>query len=902
MARQRFRRSPLLCGLLALTAPALTLGAQGLQASPAGANTASTSDVSAAAAFNPKQVDSAVLGWEGDRDAVLAHRDGSFDIRAGKRIRVGFGIYNEPEQLQWTNVGGYLPALRTTFERDNSTVSITNFADRVRSGGEDYVAVYSRVSVYNHDTVPHTLDPQPSPELLPLTSASTTVAPGETVHHDYVIATDKFLSNRGVCAFGAGCEAEDMNLSGGALQNSNKVGFTGYGLVEGLTKSGAAVSLTVKDVPAAGRYAVSLRYANAKGGDGQHTTRTASVTTGGRSTQITLPPTANWNTWTTASTEVELSAGDNALTVGCADGDSCNINLDNLAMVPVGAAHPTPVAIWLPDEDLVELGGYSKHFAHMKSYWNARLSGLAQVDLPDERLVNAYKSGYITTQIVKDGDNLNVGENGYDRLYDHDLIGILVSLLNQGDLTHAKDYLLTLTSGQFPDAIYKHSWPWALYLMKTGDTEFVAEHFATIRKNARAIETSRTGVNGIMQQSYGIDATGYWTVDNESALLGLLSYRSLAEELGEDAEAAWAADQYDSLLESVNTTLSSTIAASGTDTIPCAMDKPNSANRCSNVNDANWASSFLFGRWTWDGYLFDGEQHGPLIDLLDSTYEKGFADLQGLPAHTFGGYPGVSTSYNAGYGSAALRGSKYRSEGIYGYQYMITNAQSGPFSWWEGIRTVGTTNWGPGNHATAGTGSSPHIWGQANATKVLLDSLLAERSTGQVVVGRGVPTEWLRAGETVRVSNYPIADGGRMGATITTRGTKVTLRLTGDAPKGGALFSLPFFQDNIASASAGTVDRAAGTVTLPAGTKQVTVTLTGAPEFRELGQLDLDAYCLSTGNTGGAAGIQSCVDSHGEAALADLDEACAYAYPYDASVFARKEHADEQDSVTCQVS
>lgn len=96
------------------------------------------------------------------------------------------------------------------------------------------------------------------------------------------------------------------------------------------------------------------------------------------------------------------------------------------------------------------------------------------------------------------------------------------------------------------------------------------------------------------------------------------------------------------------------------------------------------------------GYLFDGSPSGPLLDLIDLTYAYGFGRLQGqLPPHTYGGYPGYSTGYNAGYGSAGLRGSHYRSEGIYDYEFMITNTMSAPFSCWENILNVGKTIWSP---------------------------------------------------------------------------------------------------------------------------------------------------------------------------------------------------------------
>src|SRR5437867_236988 len=66
----------------------------------------------------------AVIGWDGDHDAVYAHMDGSFRVRNDKCTTVGFSIYNNPSTLQWYNESGYLPCLTTTFERDNCTVSI----------------------------------------------------------------------------------------------------------------------------------------------------------------------------------------------------------------------------------------------------------------------------------------------------------------------------------------------------------------------------------------------------------------------------------------------------------------------------------------------------------------------------------------------------------------------------------------------------------------------------------------------------------------------------------------------------------------------------------------------------------------------------------------------------------
>ncbi len=268
----------------------------------------------------------------------------------------------------------------------------------------------------------------------------------------------------------------------------------------------------------------------------------------------------------------------------------------------------------------------------MTSYWDGRLAAIAQIDVPDQRLNDAYKAGFIYTQIVKDGNNLNVGENNYDRLFDHDLVGILANLFEQGDLGNAKAYLATLFQNEYPDAGYKFSWPWALYLEKTGDTQYVSAHFADLRAGAHAIQTAATGPGGTMKTSNAVDSQGNWTVDDQSALTGLLAYRYISERLGNTTETAWAKNEYATLFAAVNKELQATVSANNLSYVPCAVDVPNAANRCfGSTNDANWASSLLFGRWNWDGLLFGADPTGPMATLLDATYQAGFAHLSGLP-------------------------------------------------------------------------------------------------------------------------------------------------------------------------------------------------------------------------------------------------------------------------------
>ena len=504
---------------------------------------------------------------------------------------------------------------------------------------------------------------------------------------------------------------------------------------------------------------------------------------------------------------------------------------------------------WPTPQNLVAAGGFDRHLAHMSKFWNGQLAQIASIDVPDAALVDAYKSGFIYTQIARSGNRLDTGVNGYEMEYNHDVVGILANLFTQGYFSDARALLLEARSvigsegGLYPDGTWTYAWPWAIYLLKTGDLSFVRANFATggpegfsqpsIEATAHAIATDRTGPGGIMEMTDDLDSEGFWTVDDFEALMGLTAYRYIASRLGVETEVQWATNEYDSLLAATNSELDATFDQYGLDYLPCSMVQPNSSNLCANPENANWAATLQFGKWAWDGQLFGDAVSGPGISLIDATYQYGFGRLRGtLPANTFGGFPSdyyYSTGYNAAYGTWALAGQDDRDQGIMSYQFMIQQDQSGPNSWWESSLPPDPSSPWTGSHPGGGQGSSPHAWGMAEANKVLLDSLVAQESDGSVIVGRGVPTQWLSTGNVISVANFPTDDGHRLDVSIQTSGQHVSLELTDGSPPGSVLFELPDFVNNIAEASAGVVDEATGTVTLPAAVQEVTVQLSKPP-------------------------------------------------------------------------
>lgn len=726
--------------------------------------------LSAAAAI----ADSAVIGWDGDKNGVIAHLNGSYRIRRDEGTRpspspslfqpetaevydISFGIYdNNPlptSKVYWYNEknppdpytldGGYLPCLVTRFERPTQqcTVWISHFGKEIiiRDSRDRFVFIYTRITVFNHGSGAQTVAPSPAvspssgPAPFALTKNPATVQPNEWLSHDYVIAADRF----------------------------------------------------------GGTYA------------------------------------------------------------------------------------------WPTESELAEAGSWDKNFVLMAEYWDKKLSRIANItDLPDPELIRAYKAGYIYTLIVKDGDELRIGEEHYEDQggFENDKVETLAALLTIGDPDGLK-YLNAFPIGPFwidYQAKLKYPWLWALYLEKYPNAnEIVRKHLDQIKALAREIHEQERCLtsadcspapgrpstpNKLIKPRFGLQvypgdprvkapAMEYLATDNWSALTGLASYQYVCERLSSDSrcvdqakgidERRWAEAEYLDLFDAVSAVHAETIQRFNLDYLPVDMYSSNGPPVLFGPSDANWAVMFCFSHWPWDAYLLGVPvQDGIELGMIDPTYISRFQE-SGLECHNFGAFYriGFSSAYNAGYASAALRGETYRSEGIYAFQFMLRNGQSGPFSWWESFTrsTLGNTPW-VGTHPggpVSPSFSCPHISGQATAMKVLIDSLIALKGDGSLIIGRGIPNEWvtqlIAEKKVIKVQNFPILNGNRLGFALTgTPPNQIRLTLDAANQSGDTILDLQALKNNIDRVTAGTPRPYDGTVTLPSGTTTTTVTLTTA--------------------------------------------------------------------------
>ncbi|MET1076051.1 MAG: CBM35 domain-containing protein, partial [Umezawaea sp.] len=133
-------------------------------------------------------------------------------------------------------------------------------------------------------------------------------------------------------------EAERGTLSGGAVASTDHTGFTGTGFVGGYTdgnKGNAKTSFAVSTT-SAGEKSLGVRYAN---GTGAVMTLSLYVD-GAKLRQISLPATANWDTWATATTSAAVAAGNHTIAIAFDSTDSGNVNVDSLNVTSVVVGPP----------------------------------------------------------------------------------------------------------------------------------------------------------------------------------------------------------------------------------------------------------------------------------------------------------------------------------------------------------------------------------------------------------------------------------------------------------------------------------------------------------------------------------------------------------------------------------
>lgn len=506
-------------------------------------------------------------------------------------------------------------------------------------------------------------------------------------------------------------------------------------------------------------------------------------------------------------------------------------------------------------DQLEQLGSFDAQYAAVKEYYDRLLARMAlPVSLPRADIAHSYVNSMIVMweTVVRQGDDYQIrgsagnraGLHGYDAFYPHDVPNMVEQFVRDGRpelamrILESRNYQqIESTHGGNLDAIPKYILPYAALWQVSDERQrqdyFTDEIKAGVRHYAEEITRYMTGTDGLIQKSESLDNNpyDYLVVDDFTALHGLTAYRYLCREWGWDDQAEWAAVRLTALNYALNCHIKAFMKRHDSDWYMCALNddsvflKRRQGDKF--VYDGNWiSSSLMMSTFPWDAVLRGFDRRGAWSDHFEATMDNAVAmkrERGDIPENSWGAWWGheYGSVYNVGQGIGLLFSDRYRTACVKGYEWLMDN-QTAPCQWAESFdRGQSDDDW-------TNAAIDYETWGLGFLRQGLLEATVSVAVDGTVIIGRGIPDEWLRPGATpIEWQNIAVNDGRRFHRLKLWAADPLTIRLelTGDDALGDILLNLPLLRDNIAAVSIGHADGATGTVTLPRDTKQVTVTL-----------------------------------------------------------------------------
>ncbi len=145
-------------------------------------------------------------------------------------------------------------------------------------------------------------------------------------------------------------QAEEAIRSGSIKIVKDHLWYEGNGFVGGFEQEGDSIKFEV-NVPNTALYTSTLRYSGA-----QKSNITMSLYVNDEFIkQVSLPPTANWDTWTDATESVSLKAGKNVIEFIREDGDTGRFNVDSLTIDKFSGGYMSSIAKKIIPEKMVKI-------------------------------------------------------------------------------------------------------------------------------------------------------------------------------------------------------------------------------------------------------------------------------------------------------------------------------------------------------------------------------------------------------------------------------------------------------------------------------------------------------------------------------------------------------------------
>ena len=510
--------------------------------------------------------------------------------------------------------------------------------------------------------------------------------------------------------------------------------------------------------------------------------------------------------------------------------------------------------------ELRSAGSFDNNYNKMASYYTSRIGQLTRpVRLPNAKLVELYKAAQIvmweSVVKVENGDLEMRGSGGnpagyyqYDRTFSHDVPNMVAQFIREGDFDLAKgimesQYYQKLgreLEQDYLDAIPKYIIPYALYLQFTGDTDyFTPKVKENIKTAAHSIHDYRdfkegSGHYGIMRKSNTLDnKSDYLIVDNFAALHGLAAYEYICEYFKDTAETSWAANEMNDLNKCFNDALDYSMTRRKVDWYMSAFD--DDSYFWTRGYDGNWlGTSLMMSTFPWNASLQGFDLGGTWNEAFDRTIENAIhlrnVSPYNIPERSWGAWWGheYGACYNTGMGLQTLFSDKHRTLVIENLEFLVDN-QAAPYQWGESF------DLGMSEQDWTRPATDYETWGLGYDKQALLESCIAIKTDGRVIIGRGIPAHWSKPGDIIEWQDVRINNNKKLDFKIDFSDKSVTLNLSGDQPQGDIIFNLPAFVNNIAKVTidgeeATSYTNSSGQVVIPSKSANIKVELKKKPK------------------------------------------------------------------------
>ena len=482
------------------------------------------------------------------------------------------------------------------------------------------------------------------------------------------------------------------------------------------------------------------------------------------------------------------------------------------------------------EKEILSQGGFSKAYAAEKERIDAKMNSLTMpVSLPDERFITLWKSSMCNmwnATVQKPDDYEQRGSGGnikgfyqYDRVFDHDVPDMAIQYILEGNLSVARKIMAGATYKRlaegvlkweaYLDAVPKFLMTYATYLQVTGDESiFTPEIMARLKTCSRAVdglrefsdEAKQKGVYGLVRKGSTLDNNKrtYTIVDDFAALHGFVSYQYICQHFGLKEEADWAKAKMIDLNDALNAALRKSAQESGLDWYNACFLFDMDYHLVS--GPGNWlGTTFMMPSFPWDAQLKGFNLGGEWADRLDCSVDKWLemARFYGCPQGSVGAWWGAKygAEYNTGMVLPLLSSERYRTLIPQSIAWLLDN-QSAPMQWGESFHRP----------AHPGDWTRPEVdqetWGLGFIRKGMLQMCVSLKADGDVILGRGIPDEWIESGVPIQWKRVRINNGKQIDFSIHKKGGVIEIVLSGDRNDGNYIVDIPYLKGNISKATA----------------------------------------------------------------------------------------------------